>query len=131
MTEERAYAVGESVAGRFELLERLGAGGTGTVWRARDLMLEREVALKEMRALGSADQGHADRTRERVLREARALARVNHARAVTVHEVLDHQPFPWLVMELVTGRLLHEVLADGSLPPEQVAPRGGRRRGGP
>ncbi|MFG2918614.1 serine/threonine-protein kinase [Kitasatospora sp. NPDC048298] len=121
MAEERAYAVGEWVAGRFELLERLGVGGMGTVWRARDLMLEREVALKEMRALGSADPGHADRIRERVLREARALARVNHVRAVTVHEVLDHQPFPWLVMELVTGRPLHEVLADGPLPPVQAA----------
>ncbi|MFJ9842575.1 serine/threonine-protein kinase [Kitasatospora sp. NPDC101155] len=102
-------------------MEQLGAGGMGTVWRARDLTLERQVALKEMRSVGSAEPDRVDRTRERVLREARALARVNHPNAVTVYEVLDDRPYPWLVMELVDGPSLSAVLGHGPLDPAQAA----------
>ncbi|GAB7184701.1 protein kinase [Kitasatospora sp. Ki12] len=129
MTQVRAHSVGDLVAGRFELLARLGAGGMGTVWRAHDLLLEREVAVKEMRspavsATGSPaeeDPSRAVHTRARVLREARALARVKHPNVVTVHEVLDQEPCPWLVMELVTGRSLDAVLRDGRLGPVRAA----------
>lgn len=69
---------------RFELMERLGGGGMGTVWRAMDLALHREVALKEVRppdpALAEYDPEAARELRIRVLREARALARVAHPR---------------------------------------------------
>ncbi|WP_063752952.1 serine/threonine-protein kinase [Streptomyces sp. NRRL S-350] len=120
MTSEQGHTVGSLVAGRFRLVARLGAGGMGTVWQAHDLTLEREVALKEMRS-GNEDPDRADLTRARVLREARALARVNHANAVTVYEVVDYQPYPWLVMELVTGRSLQDVLGDGPLSPGRAA----------
>ncbi|MFG2909164.1 serine/threonine-protein kinase [Kitasatospora sp. NPDC048286] len=121
MTRMREHVVGDVVAGRFELLERLGAGGMGTVWRARDLVLEREVALKEMRSAAYEDAHRANAMRHRVLREARALARIDHANVVSVHEVLDQRPHPWLVMEVVEGRSLQEVLRGGPLTPGEAA----------
>ncbi|MCK1796378.1 serine/threonine protein kinase [Streptomyces sp. XM4193] len=122
-------SAGRRVDGRFELLEPLGSGGMGTVWRARDHALEREVALKEVRAPSPSALGDEDtasrKLRERVLREARALARINHPGVVTIHHIVDQQPHPWLVMELVPGDNLHERLAHGPLAPA-VAARIGR-----
>ncbi|WP_407565790.1 serine/threonine-protein kinase [Streptomyces sp. 184] len=111
---------GELVDGRFELIERLGSGGMGTVWRARDTVLEREVALKEVRP---PDPAHdAEMVRERVLREARALARLSHPHVVTIHHIVAAEPHPWLVMELVPGPNLGDRLATaGPLPPPEAA----------
>ncbi|MFJ2668746.1 protein kinase [Nocardia fluminea] len=110
---------------RFELIEPLGKGGMGTVWRAYDVALHREVALKEVRDL---DESGADPGihRERVLREARALARIAHPNVVAVHHIVDSDQYdhPWIVMELVRGRALSDVLMTGSLPPAQVAELG-------
>ncbi|MGW0818781.1 serine/threonine-protein kinase [Streptomyces viridiviolaceus] len=108
---------GDVIDGRFELVERLGSGGMGTVWRARDTVLQREVALKAVRA----DADASDSTRERVLREARALARLSHPHVVTVHQIIDTDPHPWIVMELVPGVSLQQRLADGSLGPQEAA----------
>ncbi|MFX0575788.1 protein kinase domain-containing protein [Nocardia nepalensis] len=111
------------VDGRFELLEPLGSGGMGTVWRAYDLALHREVALKEVRAeaddAGSSPGVH----RERVLREARALARIGHPNVVAIHHIVDSPEVahPWIVMELVRGQSLADHLARGPMPPAQVA----------
>ncbi|MFD8595049.1 serine/threonine-protein kinase [Kitasatospora sp. NPDC059646] len=118
---------GQLVDGRFELLGRLGGGGMGLVWRARDTMLEREVALKEVRppdpAVLAADPAAAYELRERVLREARALARLQHPHVVTIHHIVDtpELPHPWLVMELVAGGSLQDRLARGSLAPHEAA----------
>jgi serine/threonine protein kinase len=117
---------GHLIDGRFELLERLGGGGMGLVWRARDTMLQREVALKEVRpsdALGHEDPGAAHIMRERVLREARSLARLHHANVVTIYHIVDDPGLrhPWLVMELVTGGSLQDRLDHGPLPPHEVA----------
>ncbi|MFD0360657.1 serine/threonine-protein kinase [Nocardia sp. GCM10030253] len=112
------------VDGRFELLEPLGSGGMGTVWRAYDLALHREVALKEVRA-AEPDGGASlpDVQRERVLREARALARIAHPNVVTVHHIVDSDAaaHPWIVMELIRGRTLAEHLADGPMHPARAA----------
>ncbi|GHB61530.1 hypothetical protein GCM10010377_60590 [Streptomyces viridiviolaceus] len=108
---------GDVIDGRFELVERLGSGGMGTVWRARDTVLQREVALKAVRA----DADTSDSTRERVLREARALARLSHPHVVTVHQIIDTDPHPWIVMELVPGVSLQQRLAGGSLGPQEAA----------
>ncbi|AVH58894.1 MULTISPECIES: serine/threonine-protein kinase [Streptomyces] len=111
-------APGDVVDGRFELIERLGSGGMGTVWRARDAVLHREVALKAVRP----DAGASDAVRERVLREARALARLSHPHVVTVHHIVDADPHPWIVMELVPGTSLQQRLdAEGPLPPSEAA----------
>ncbi|MEV0780939.1 serine/threonine-protein kinase [Streptomyces sp. NPDC050433] len=113
------------IDGRFELLERLGSGGMGTVWRARDTVLHREVALKEVRppdpALASATPGAVHLLRERVLREARALARISHPHVVTIHHIVDVGPHPWIVMELLPGVTLQDRLARGVSHPVEAA----------
>ncbi|MFJ9846810.1 protein kinase [Kitasatospora sp. NPDC101155] len=115
------------IDGRFELLERLGGGGMGLVWRARDTALHREVALKEVRpadpALLEGDPRAVAVMRERVLREARSLARLNHSNVVTIHHIVDlpEFPHPWLVMELVTGGSLHDRLTQGPMSPWEAA----------
>ncbi|WP_406263596.1 serine/threonine protein kinase [Streptomyces sp. NBC_00191] len=108
---------GDLVDGRFELIERLGSGGMGTVWRARDTVLQREVALKAVRS----DVGVSEAVGERVLREARALARLSHPHVVTIHQIVAMDPHPWIVMELVPGVSLHERLDRGPLTPEEAA----------
>ncbi|HEV3170519.1 MAG TPA: serine/threonine-protein kinase [Actinocrinis sp.] len=109
---------------RFELLEQLGGGGMGMVWRARDTVLHREVALKEVRHSGAGSDPAAERLmRERVLREARALARLHHPNVVTIHHIVDRPdlPYPWLVMELVPGGSLASRLDLGPLAPTEAA----------
>ncbi|MCU1643157.1 MAG: protein kinase [Nocardia sp.] len=111
------------VDGRFELLEPLGSGGMGTVWRAYDLALHREVALKEVRAADPDRASSPGVQRERVLREARALARIGHPNVVAIHHIVDSpaEEHPWIVMELVRGRTLSEQIDMGPMPPAQAA----------
>ncbi|MFC5220247.1 serine/threonine-protein kinase [Streptomyces coerulescens] len=115
------------VDGRFELEARLGGGGMGTVWRARDLVLHRLVAVKEVRPpdrdLAEYDPEGARMLRERVLREARALARIDHPNVVTIHHIVDggEATYPWIVMELVSGGSLADRLAQGPMPPAEAA----------
>ncbi|MFJ9896550.1 serine/threonine-protein kinase [Streptomyces sp. NPDC091280] len=115
------------VDGRFELESRLGGGGMGTVWRARDLLLHRHVAVKEVRPpdvdLAEYDPGAAETLRQRVLREARALARVQHPNVVTIHHIVDggEGTYPWLVMELVQGGSLADRLERGPMAPAEAA----------
>ncbi|MFJ8058017.1 serine/threonine-protein kinase [Streptomyces sp. NPDC096142] len=118
------------VDGRFELESRLGGGGMGTVWRAQDLLLHRYVAVKEVRPpdidLAEYDPAAAEMLRQRVLREARALARVEHPNVVTIHHIVDGGPgtYPWLVMELVQGGSLADRLARGPMSPAEAAQLG-------
>ncbi|MFF8380151.1 serine/threonine-protein kinase [Streptomyces sp. NPDC015661] len=118
------------IDGRFELVERLGGGGMGTVWRARDLALHRDVAVKEVRppdpAMADHDVEGARTLRARVLREARALARIDHPNVVTIHHIVDagEGTYPWLVMELVTGGSLQDRLDRGTVTPAEAATLG-------
>ncbi|RZE71436.1 serine/threonine protein kinase [Streptomyces albidoflavus] len=121
-------APGEMIGGRFTLLAPLGSGGMGTVWRARDEVLHREVALKEVRPPDPAMTGPeaAATLRERVLREARALARLSHPHVVTIHQIVDAGAgtHPWIVMELVPGESLADRLQRGPLLPQEAATLG-------
>ncbi|MFD0905599.1 serine/threonine-protein kinase [Actinomadura sediminis] len=113
---------GRLLAGRYRLLSVVGRGGMGTVWRAVDETLDREVAVKEVvLPHGLADDERENRHR-RTLREARASARLGHPGVVTVHDVVDEDGRPWIVMELVRGRSLQDIIdADGPLDPGRAA----------
>ena len=125
---------GQHIDGRFELLEPLGSGGMGTVWRALDLVLQREVALKEVRppdaVMAPEDSPASRKLRERVVREARALARINHPAVVTIYHIIDEPPHPWLVMELVPGTNVEDRLSEGPLDPQEAASIGRQVLGG-
>ncbi|MGW2287304.1 serine/threonine-protein kinase [Streptomyces phaeochromogenes] len=115
------------IDGRFRLESRLGGGGMGTVWRATDLVLHRNVAVKEVRppdaGLAEYDPDGARMLRERVLREARALARIDHPNVVTIHHIVDggEGTYPWIVMELVGGGSLADRLGRGPMDPAETA----------
>jgi hypothetical protein len=110
------------VAGRYALIAPLGSGGMGTVWRAEDRVLGREVAVKEVVFPHGLSDEDREVLRERTRREARAAARLDHPSAVTVYDVVEQDGSPFLVMELVEARTLAEVVrSDGPLPPTQAA----------
>ncbi|MBB5119555.1 serine/threonine protein kinase [Streptomyces eurocidicus] len=103
------------IAGRYRLRTRIARGGMGTVWRATDELLAREVAVKELHVDGGPLAGAATRAQlDRTLREARAAALISHPNVVVLHDVVVQDGRPWIVMELVEGRTLSDVLvADG------------------
>jgi serine/threonine protein kinase len=110
------------IAGRYRLLSPLGEGGMGTVWRARDEVLHREVAVKEVRAPAGLPASDVQRLYARLEREAWAAARVADRNVVTVYDVATDGGRPWIVMELVRGLSLAEVLdAEGPMPPRRAA----------
>ncbi|GGY03038.1 serine/threonine-protein kinase [Streptomyces djakartensis] len=136
-------AQGRMVGGRYRLVERIGSGGSGTVWWAHDELARREVAVRQPRLPGDPeDDGHR-RAAHRLHREARAAARVDHPAAVTIHDVVVEpvrqgerlgpqgpdeldatemlDGLPWIVMELVRGESLHERLRRGPVDAREAA----------
>jgi len=97
--------------GSYEILAPLGAGAMGEVYRAKDLKLGRDVAIKVLPAGFASDP-------ERLLRfeqEARAASALNHPNIITIHDIGQHEGIPYIAMELVDGKTLREILADGPL----------------
>ncbi|WP_324607943.1 protein kinase, partial [Streptomyces rimosus] len=112
---------GRLAAGRYRLLELIGRGGMGRVWRAHDEILDRWVAVKEIRIDERAGEESVVQ-RERSLREARATARIDHPNVVRVHDVAEEGDRLWIVMQLVQARSLEQILAqDGPLAPDAAA----------
>lgn len=101
--------IGRTVEGRYRVLEHLADGGMGSVYVARDLRLDREVALKVLRADLARDPVFV----ERFQREARAAARLAHPHVVAVHDQGQDADVVYLAMELVRGRTLRDVIRDG------------------
>ncbi|KOV93470.1 serine/threonine protein kinase [Streptomyces sp. NRRL B-1140] len=136
-------ARGRTVGGRYRLIERIGSGATGTVWRALDERAQREVAVRQPRLPGGPEDESHRRAAHRLHREARAAARVDHPAAVTIHDVVveperrDERPgpvgpdeldaaealdgLPWIVMELVDGESLRERLRRGPVDAPEAA----------
>ncbi|POX38996.1 serine/threonine protein kinase, partial [Streptomyces sp. Ru73] len=113
---------GRTLAGRYRLLAELGRGGMGVVWRARDELLNREVAVKEVRAPSELPAREERLLYARLEREAGAAARIAHRNVVTVFDVVTEDGRPWIVMELVRGLSLADTLeAAGPLPPRRAA----------
>jgi serine/threonine protein kinase len=106
----------DTVGGRYRLGERLGHGGMGEVFAAHDLRLDRQVALKLLRA----DLADQDPMRERVLAEARLAARLTHPHVVGVLDTGEQDGRPYVVMERLSGRTLRDELAAGPMPAEHV-----------
>jgi serine/threonine protein kinase len=110
------------VAGRYRVGHCLGAGGMGRVWLARDELLRRDVAIKEIALPFGLTDEQREEMRERTLREARAAARLNHPNVVRIYDVQPGHERPWIVMEYVPSRSLLEVIHEnGPLPIHQVA----------
>ncbi|MCS7482259.1 serine/threonine protein kinase [Umezawaea endophytica] len=115
-------AVGE----RYLLLEQIGAGAMGVVWRAHDELLHREVAVKQLK-LPDLDPVATDMARTRAMREARIAARLQHPNAIGVFDVVVQDDLPWLVMEYLPSRSLAALLAEnGPLHPVEAARIGGK-----
>ncbi|MFH8433969.1 serine/threonine-protein kinase [Streptomyces sp. NPDC018007] len=114
-------AANRLIGGRYRLLARLGHGGMGTVWRAHDEVVDREVAVKEPRAPEHLGERERDTVYERMRREARTAARIDHPSVVTVHDVVVEDGKPWIVMELVRGHSLGDRLQEGTLDPREAA----------
>src|ERR1700683_4850764 len=103
---------------RYQLLKRLGSGGMGSVWLADALVLERQVALKELLRHDASDQ---HQLKERALREARALARVRHPAIVPIHDVFSANGEPWIVMEYIRGKSLAAMIKEHRLDERSAA----------
>ncbi|MFF1417247.1 serine/threonine-protein kinase [Streptomyces sp. NPDC058280] len=91
------------LAGRYRLGESIGSGGMGKVWRAHDEVLHRTVAVKELTAGRYVSEADRAVLHQRTQKEARAAARITHPGVVTVHDVLNHDGRPWIVMQYVDG----------------------------
>ncbi|WP_326759667.1 serine/threonine protein kinase [Streptomyces phaeochromogenes] len=112
---------GRLIAGRYRLLGKLGHGGMGTVWRAKDETVDREVAVKEPRVPDHLPERERANVSERMRREARAAARLDHPAVVNVHDVAVVDGQPWIVMELVRGRSLGDALQEGTIGAREAA----------
>src|SRR5215216_540581 len=118
------------VAGRYVLRVPLGRGGMGVVWRAHDAVLGREVAVKEVVFPPTMAEEERRPAQARVLREARAAARLNHPGAVTLYDVVQDQGSTFIVMELVAAPTLAELVREqGPLAPGRVAELGAQLAG--
>ncbi|YCK34421.1 protein kinase domain-containing protein [Actinomadura sp. ATCC 39365] len=110
------------LAERYELIAPLGRGTMGTVWRARDRALGREVAVKEIRQDQGLTEDQRAELRERMVREGRIASRINHPSVAAIHDVLIQDDSPWIIMELIEARSLEQVIEEeGPLPPRLVA----------
>ncbi|MEU8256471.1 serine/threonine-protein kinase [Micromonospora inaquosa] len=110
------------IAGRYRLLDLVGTGGMGRVWLARDEMLHRDVALKEVVPPSWLAETEREELRLRTLREARTAARLNHPNVVRLYDVVHDRDSPWIVMEYVPSRSVQQIInAEGPLSPQRTA----------
>ena len=101
---------------QYLVTAHLGQGGMGEVWKARDTILEREVALKIL----PASDADAIARKERFFREARAASALNHPNIVTIYEINADQGIDFIAMELVQGRTLGQILRAGPMPVDEI-----------
>src|SRR3954447_4637105 len=122
MTASAPAAGQRLVAGCYRLHTPLGRGGMGVVWAAEDELLQRPVAVKEVRLPATVDDEERQLLRERTMREARTAARLDHPCAVRVFDVCEDDEQPFIVMERLSGRTLSELVkTQGPLSPARAA----------
>ncbi len=118
-------APGRLIAGRYRLGTVVGRGGMGVVWQARDELLGRDVAVKELAWPGHFSAGERQAARRHAVREARAAARLSHRNVIQVFDILEEDGCPWIVMELMASRSLRDLIdEEGPLGPPQAAQLG-------
>src|SRR5260370_18535660 len=116
---------GRVIAGRYRLQAPIGRGAMGVVWRARDLLLDRDVAVKEVQIADALSDDERANAYQRTLREAKTAARLHHPAAGTVYHVAEDEGRPWIVMQLVNAQSLDQVLAtSGPLSARRAAAMG-------
>ncbi|MFB9880587.1 serine/threonine-protein kinase [Planobispora siamensis] len=105
------------LGGRYQLLSPTGRDGVGIMWRAHDLRLRRDVAVKEIQPPFRADGADLEEARRRALREARSAGRLSHPAVISVHDLLEENGRLWIVMELLEALTLEETVRHlGHLP---------------
>lgn len=120
--EQPVSGPGLLVGGRYRLVERIGAGGMGSVWEAWDERLHRRVALKQLHPQPGLSAADARLASNRAMREARITARLHHANAVPVYDAVDHDGMPCLIMQYLPSRSLQNALTErGTLSIAEVA----------
>ncbi|MDT8915912.1 serine/threonine-protein kinase [Amycolatopsis sp. PS_44_ISF1] len=118
MTEES-----RQVAGRYQLVELIGSGAMGMVWRGEDKILGRVVAVKELLMPVNQGEEKVAEAKSRAMREARIAARLQHPNAISVFNVVEHEDRPWLIMEYLPSRSLSAKLhEDGPMTVDEVIP---------
>jgi eukaryotic-like serine/threonine-protein kinase len=114
--------VGDLIATRYRVVAKVGSGSMGVVWRAKDELLGREVAVKELLLPPGITDEQADEARRRAMREGRITARLHHVNAIDVYDVAEHDGRPCLVMQYVPSASLADLLSQRrTLPPDEVA----------
>ena len=122
--------VGELLADRYRLESQLGSGAMGVVWLATDERLQRRVAVKQLISQTALDPARSEQARERAMREGRIAGRLHHPNVVAVHDVIEHDDLPVLVMEYLPSRSFADVLVEeGEQPVERVAEIGAQAAG--
>ncbi|TQK52416.1 serine/threonine protein kinase [Streptomyces sp. SLBN-118] len=122
MEHSQSTGAGLLLAGRYRLSETIGSGGMGKVWRAHDEVLHRVVAVKELTAGRYVSEADRIVLHARTQKEARAAARISHPGVVTVHDVLEHDARPWIVMQYVDGPSLADAAKEsGRIPAAEGA----------
>jgi len=114
--DREKFMIGKTIS-HYRIIEKLGAGGMGEVYRARDERLGRDVAIKLLSPELAADLEQ----RRRFEQEVRAAAALNHPGILAVYDVGDHAGRPYLVAELLEGRTLRDRMAEGKIPPKKAA----------
>jgi serine/threonine protein kinase len=110
------------IAGRYRLVNRIAAGGMGIVWQAWDELLQRPVALKQLRPQPGLSDAEAELTSQRAMREARITARLHHQHAVPVYDVVEYDGLPCLIMQYLPSTSLQTIVNDhGPLQPTEAA----------
>ncbi|GAA3440409.1 hypothetical protein GCM10018954_100330 [Kutzneria kofuensis] len=113
---------GDLIAERYKLVRKVGSGAMGTVWQARDQLLRRDVAVKELLVRTGMTELETDEGRNRAMREARLAARLHHPNVISIYDVVEYEGRPCLIMEYLPSKSLADLIAEhGVLPVGTVA----------